>query len=257
MWLEASVELDRVDVATRVGEDARQSAEARPDLEGDIAGVELGKPRDDAEDVVVDEEVLAERLPGRRGAHARGRPNATLALRSICASSVGNVDATRLREDGERVEHVGRLVSLAAERLRREIRAVRLGKDPIGGNGRRRLPQQGGLRIGHVSRKRHVVPALERRVEQTRGREAVEDDRAGERGQRGCSVVVGVARVDHDGEPGGRGDLELPVEERALHLARSTVMKVVEADLADRDDGRMLEQLDRARRAASASVSPA
>ena len=71
----------------------------------------------------------------------------------------------------------------------------------------------------------------------------MEDDGAGERGSSGRGVVVGVARVDHDGSPAQRRS-RAAVEDRALHVPRSTVMEVVEPDLADRDHGRVLEQLD-------------
>ena len=63
-------------------------------------------------------------------------------------------------------------------------------------------------------------------------------------GERGRRVGVGVAGVDHDRQPGRRGNLELAVEERPLTLAGSEIVEVVEAGLADRDDGRVLEQLD-------------
>ena len=125
----------------RVGENARQGAEARADLEGDVVRVELGEPGDDAEDVVVDEEVLAERLLGdagrSRARQAERRARVPVDLRLERRDLV----AARLRENGERVEHVGRLVPLAAQRLRREIGAVRLGEDPVGRNDRRGVSQ--------------------------------------------------------------------------------------------------------------------
>src|SRR4051812_6147580 len=89
MRLEARVDLDGVDVLAAVGEHAREDAESRADLEHDVLSVELREPRDDAEDVVVDEEVLTERLLRRdtHGSVGTGRPNASVAFASICRSS--------------------------------------------------------------------------------------------------------------------------------------------------------------------------
>ena len=60
MRLEAPVELDGVDVGAAVGEDPREGPEPRADLEGHVRGTEVCKARDDGEDVVVGQEVLAE-----------------------------------------------------------------------------------------------------------------------------------------------------------------------------------------------------
>jgi hypothetical protein len=82
-WLEAAIELDGVDVRDARREVARQHAEARPDLEHDVVPFQLREPADDAEDVLVDEEVLPERLFGR-DAHSW---NATVAFASIMRPS--------------------------------------------------------------------------------------------------------------------------------------------------------------------------
>ena len=82
--LERAVELDRVDVRDALGEVPREDAEPGADLEHDVVGVELGEPADHAEDVLVDEEVLAERLL-RRDAHGSRRRRSAFA--SICAAS--------------------------------------------------------------------------------------------------------------------------------------------------------------------------
>ena len=83
--LERAVELDGVDVGDALGEEARQHAEARPDLEHDVGGVELGEPADHAEDVLVDQEVLAELLLGGRGGSRQAEAGAAFA--SIWAAS--------------------------------------------------------------------------------------------------------------------------------------------------------------------------
>ena len=62
MRLERAVDLDGVDERDALGEVAGEDAEARPDLEHDVVRVELGEAADHAEDVLVDEEVLAELL---------------------------------------------------------------------------------------------------------------------------------------------------------------------------------------------------
>ena len=101
---------------------------------------------------------------------------------------LGRVDAARLGERGERVHHVGRLVALAAHRLRREIRAVGLGEQAL----RRYAPCGGaqvvGVLVGDVAGERDVPAAFERGVEQRRRGEAVEDHRRrrGRAGGRAC-----------------------------------------------------------------------
>ena len=112
MRLERAVELDRVDVRDALGEVAREDAEAGADLEHDVVRAEVGETADHAEDVLVDEEVLAELLL-RRDPHS---PNAAVALASIWRGELGLVLAARLGERGERVHDVGRLVGLARGR---------------------------------------------------------------------------------------------------------------------------------------------
>ncbi len=58
--LEGTVELDRMDTLDALGQVAGQDAEARADLEHDVVLLELREAPDHAEDVLVDEEVLAE-----------------------------------------------------------------------------------------------------------------------------------------------------------------------------------------------------
>ena len=82
--LERAVDLDGVDERDPLGEVAREDAEPGADLEHDVLGLELGETADDAEDVLVDEEVLAEVLLRADG---HERPKAAVAFASICASS--------------------------------------------------------------------------------------------------------------------------------------------------------------------------
>ena len=84
MWLEPAVELDGVHARDSLGEVFGQNPQAGPDLEHDVVRVELGEPPDDAEDVVVDEEVLSELAVGcDRKLH--GSENAAAAFPVICA----------------------------------------------------------------------------------------------------------------------------------------------------------------------------
>ena len=93
--LERAVDLDGVDERDALGEVAGEDAEARADLEHDVAGLELGEPADHAEDVLVDEEVLAELLlAGGRSQQPEGGGGVRLDLRL----ELGRVLAARRRE---------------------------------------------------------------------------------------------------------------------------------------------------------------
>ncbi len=59
---EVTVDLDRAHVHAFVGERDRQRAHARSDLDDSLARLQLREPHDPARGVLVDEEVLAERL---------------------------------------------------------------------------------------------------------------------------------------------------------------------------------------------------
>src|SRR5439155_8191410 len=84
---ERAVELDGVDVRDAVGQVAREHAEARPDLDHDVVGLQVSEAADHAEDVLVDEEVLAELLLRADAAH---RPKAAVAFVSIRCSRSGS-----------------------------------------------------------------------------------------------------------------------------------------------------------------------
>src|SRR6266542_4962783 len=66
-----------------LGQEAGEDAAARADLEDDVGLREIREPLDHAQDVLVDEKVLAELFP-RPGAH-RAKQRAAFAL--ICAAS--------------------------------------------------------------------------------------------------------------------------------------------------------------------------
>src|SRR5215216_714075 len=139
------------------------------------------------------------------------------------------------RQGSNSVDDVRGLVRAPATRLRREVRAIGLGEDPILRHGARGLPQLFRLRIGDVAGEGHVVPPLERRMQQSRRREAVQDDGAVEVPQRPCDVRVGGAAVDHDGLPELLRRREVRLEELPLSVVRRVVAVVVESRFADAD----------------------
>ena len=96
--LEPAVDLDDVDVRRALGEVLRQHAEAAADLEHDVVGAQLRRPRDHAEQVRVDQEVLPQvahgaDAEGLQAAQARLRrelahqPNRRAAFASTACSS--------------------------------------------------------------------------------------------------------------------------------------------------------------------------
>ena len=76
--LERAVDLHDMEVRHLRREELRQHAEPAADLEHDIARVELGRGADHAQDVVVDQEVLAELAVGADAEGAQA-PEARLA----------------------------------------------------------------------------------------------------------------------------------------------------------------------------------
>jgi hypothetical protein len=107
---ERAVELDDVDVGAPRREVLAEHPKATPDLEHDVGGIERRGALDDAEDVRVDEEVLAEvalgadaegpqpaqrrlgrkvprRVGGRRRRQRAHHPNSPAALRATTCSS--------------------------------------------------------------------------------------------------------------------------------------------------------------------------
>ena len=105
--LERAVELDGVHEADTIGEETGEDAEARADLEHDVVGGEVAEPADDSENVLVDEEVLAERLLRRDG---HGSPNAAVAFACGLHSEVLERLAALLCEHAQRVHDVRGLV---------------------------------------------------------------------------------------------------------------------------------------------------
>src|SRR5262249_17860262 len=109
--LERAVEFDGMDELDAIGEEAGEDPEPRADLEYDVAGSQIAQTAHDAEDVLVDEEVLAERLlgcaaHGRRSAamafasvpaarSSRVSPRASASVRSVCTTLAGSFRSPR------------------------------------------------------------------------------------------------------------------------------------------------------------------
>ena len=87
--LEGAVELDGVDEADLLRQIAGEDAETGTDLEDDVDFVERGQAPDDTQDVLVDEEVLAERLL-RPDTHGRRNAAAAFACVREASSSVAS-----------------------------------------------------------------------------------------------------------------------------------------------------------------------
>ena len=208
-WLERTVELDGMDVRDAFREVTSEDSEARPDLEDDVIGLEIAHPSDDAEDVLVDEEVLAQSLL-RRDAH--GSRNAVAAFAWVCVASI-SIGSPRSSASVRSVctTFAGSFGS-AAHGLRREIGTVGLDQDAIGGYRSRGVAKVGGLRVGDVPSERHVVPPLERHRQEPGRREAVEDHRSCERLECSRGIGISLAVVDDDGEIELVGDGELCIE---------------------------------------------
>ena len=163
--------------ARHVREIAREDAEPGTDLEHDVLRLELGEPTDHAEDVLVDEEVLAELLlrDDVQQAEALGRVAVDLPLELLRFLAAG------LRERRERVHHVGRLVS--GGRARAAARGT--GCRSRRGSGRRAPASRRGaarrLSGRYVAGERDVPAALER----SSGASPATRSSGGRRGRRG------------------------------------------------------------------------
>ena len=126
---QALVDLDHVHVRDALGEVLREHAQAAADLEHHVLRRELGRAVDHAEDVRVDQEVLAELAVGAHAeaAHApqagldgsprprRSSPSRTRAPRCAPRVAPSSLDAhaAQLGQEGRRVHDERGLVALA------------------------------------------------------------------------------------------------------------------------------------------------
>ena len=118
-------------VRDAVGEVAGEHAEPRADLEDDVCRVEGGEAADHAEDVVVDEEVLAELL---LRADAHGSEKAAVALASICAASSAASSPRAAASAATVWTTFAGSFGRPRRGLRREVGGVGLGEQAVGGH---------------------------------------------------------------------------------------------------------------------------
>ena len=140
--LQPPVDLDRVHVSRGGGEALGQHAFPGAHLEHDLPRAQLGVAHDRVEQVGVGQEVLAE--PDHLALPAEERPR--VGLDRPLQLLVG--DAAGLGDDLRRGDHVGRLVGLAAHRLRRQVGGVGLDQDELVGQLRGGLAQLAGAGEG-------------------------------------------------------------------------------------------------------------
>ena len=190
-----------------------------------------------------------------RRREAEGR--ACVRGRSAC-SSVADVLPARLREHGERVQHVGRLVPLAAQRLRREVGAVGLGEDAARQapprQPREARPPSGTSRCPRTRRSsRARAPRRGAREPRSSGGSPCPESRPG-----AAAVSASASRVwITTGRPASAASSSWRSKSARCAAPRREVVEVVEARLADRDRPRVRRGARRARRPALASGPPA
>ena len=92
--LEPMVELDGVYVSHPLGQIGSENAEPGPDLEHAVVGVQLGQAPDNAEQVFIDQKVLAELLLGDETRSGHGRRKAVRVLAAVRSASSATGAAT-------------------------------------------------------------------------------------------------------------------------------------------------------------------
>jgi hypothetical protein len=130
--LEGSVELDRMDAAHALGEVHGEDAETGADFEHHVFGPELAKrpatPRMLSSTRKCWPSSRLAQPEASREAEGRRRVGIDCVLELVA------VFTPRLGQRGEGVDDIRRLVAATPNRLRREVRAVRLGQDPVRGD---------------------------------------------------------------------------------------------------------------------------
>ena len=126
--------------------------------------------------------------------------------------------------------------------LRREVRAVGLRQDAVGGDSRQRPAQLVGLGERDVAGEGHVVASLDGGGQQLGLGEAVEDDGAAEPGEHRRGLGDDGTSVNHERQAELVGERDLRLEEPVLLRERRVVVVVVEPRLAHRHSLRVREQ---------------
>ncbi len=163
---------------------------------------------------------------------------------------LGRRDALHLGQRRRGMRHVGRLVRLAAIGLGRQKRRVGLDQQAIERNRAGDVAQGFRFLEGDDAGERHVQPQLDGAHGELRpAGVAVQDRRERpalgvlvlEDGER---VVVGIARVDLERQPGAARRLDVAPEAFRLRLGRAVLVVVVEPRLADGHHLRVLAEAD-------------
>jgi hypothetical protein len=146
------------------------------------------------------------------------------------------------------VGSVGRLVGLPADRHRGEVGRIGLEQQAVGWHVLDGGAELLGLLEGQDAADAEIKTDRHRPLGQPAGRAVAVND-AGERPlghllfQDGHRVVVGVAGVDDQRQPGLPRGVDVRPEARRLPAARRQIIEMVEAALADGDNPRMPRQL--------------
>ncbi len=239
--LERRVELDGVHARDALCEVAREDAESGADLEHDVARVERGEPFDHAEDVLVDEEVLAELLLrrdvhagarstrprcGRSAVRARaGRRRAPARARRACASTyAGSLRCPRTGCGARYGASVSARIRSAGTCVAASRRSTAFGNDRVAGE-------------------RDVPAALERSREHRAATRSSGGRRGPSKPSSAASVSASAARVwITTGFAVSTAIASMRAKSSRCASARRVVAEPVEPGLADGDRLRVVEQ---------------
>ena len=155
----------------------------------------------------------------------------------------------RLGQECGGVGDEGRLAGLAAMRHGREERRVGFDQQPVERQPRRGLLQIPGVLERHDARDRDVEAQIQRDIGKSAARgEAMDDAGIGALphflAQDRGGIVLGIAGVDDDRQPGLARGGDMRAEARLLPVAVAMVVIIIEPALADADDARMRGALD-------------
>ena len=223
-------------VRGRAREGRGQHPEPGADLQHDVARADARLAHGQVDQVLVEQEVLAElgvgaQAVGRQQPHdadparrAAGSPGEDAGGVSVVSSSrASSVTPRSAGDEPQRVGDVGRAVGAPAARHRREVGAVGLHEQAA-----RRAPSRAaawrsvGLRVGHLAGEAEQVAALRdlrRGAPGARSSGAPPGGPPASRRQHVERLVGRVARVDHQRQPGLAGEPDLSREGAALRLA--------------------------------------
>src|SRR5579885_763462 len=157
------------------------------------------------------------------------------------ATELLSPDAAQVGEEARRLDDVSRFVAPTAERHGREVRAVGLDEQAFERDGQRDFAQILRLLERDVTRERDHEAEFQNGLGHPRAAaEAVHDPAALRARHLGAKyldrLVVGLARMNDDGQALCLRKPQLSCEHFALHLARRVVVMIIQTDLAKSDD---------------------